>query len=94
MNVFSKSAINYKSAIILFYPKDAIEVIKYCKKLKRKIYGIDAFDLSGKGIQPFMEHSIDYSSNLYDDTWTQAISHVEKLADKGLVFEIVYEKPQ
>jgi len=71
---------------------DALAVMNRCKELNRKILGIDAEHRT----QPVMEHSIDYSlptspKGSDDGNWSDAIKFMRDKANKGFVFEIVYE---
>ena len=80
--------------IILYHPKDALNVIEECRKLKKNIYGIDAFKLyeNNTKIQPFMEYSIDFSSsNIIGGYWDESKAFIKKQTDDELVFEIVYD---
>ncbi len=87
---FADVAIEHNQ-MALYHPQDAIRVIKKCKELNRRIYGIDSFVLNGPCIQPLLEFSTDYGNGYSDKVYTEAIEHIQKYSDKGLVFEIVYE---
>ncbi|MDR0840562.1 MAG: hypothetical protein LBN26_04150 [Christensenellaceae bacterium] len=92
-DVFATKAVSYKGGIIMYHPQDAVDVIKFCKNIDKKIYGLDAFKLIGNdGIQPFLEFSTDYSyDGEPDKIYQKAIDHIQRLSDKGLYFEVVYE---
>ena len=91
---FKKVSIKHNK-IILYHSKDAIKVIEECRCQNRNIYGIDAFKLyeNNTKIQPFMEHSIDFSVNgVIGGYWDEAIDFINRQTDEELVFEIVYEQ--
>lgn len=81
-----------KAGTYLFGPQDAIEVVKKCSQIERKILGIDAFVVTDNTVQPFMEHSIDYSvGGLQGGNWNEAEQFILERAEMGFVFEVVYE---
>ncbi len=79
-----------RNNLLLFTAENAIKVIKKCEELGIFIYGIDAFRLLGKYIQPLQEHSIDYS-NVSNNNWKFATEFIQKKSNMGLVFEVVYD---
>jgi hypothetical protein len=71
----------------------AIEYVHACQKEKIKILGIDGFYLQSLGIQPSMENSIDFSSQIYKpetDIYAAAIKFL-KARPVSMYFEIVSE---
>lgn len=71
-----------------FFDADtAIEIIRECKKERIMIYGIDAVKISEYGTQPYMEHSVDYSS--VSNVWDEALTFINSKRNLGLHFEIV-----
>ncbi len=74
--------------IMYFGFEDTLELLALCQKTNTEILGVDAFKLSdGDLIQPFSEHSFDFSSDSYNYTWI--IDFVSSKKDLGLVFEVV-----
>lgn len=80
--------------LLLFSKLNAIEFIEECKKYNIEILGIDGFELYDIYIQPFLEHSIDFTTvqNLEDinngDRYHKAIEFLKSRND-DLFFEIV-----
>lgn len=72
---------------------DALDVIKKCKELNRKIFGIDAFKITEKITQPILEHSIDYKIVQESDNgnWSEAIKFLQERMNEDFVYEIIYE---
>ena len=52
---------------------------------------MNAFVLSGKGIQPFMEFSPDYSSISNEEACTKGKEFIQIHKDKAFLYELVYE---
>jgi len=88
---FCTKSVIYKDSIVLYSSQNAIEVIKFCATINKKIYGLDAFKLVDSGIKPFLEFSTDYSCDETVKVYEKAINHIQELFDKNLYFEIVYE---
>ncbi len=89
---FEKIAIK-RFNLFLFTMQHALEVVNDCEKTGTRIYGIDGFKLHDDGrIQPFMEHSVDYSY-AQDEyaVYDLAKAFLEQKKNLGLVFEIVVE---
>lgn len=73
---------------------DAVNVIKKCHQLNKKIYAIDALKVWDTYIQPFMEQSVDYTEITDDpkcNVWEMAIEFINSKKDMGFVYEIVYD---
>jgi hypothetical protein len=69
---------------ILFREQDAIELIQRCRKLNKKILGIETFILDPPYIQPMDD--FDYTSSDYDDFEPEAYYqkyHIRKYTDSG-----------
>lgn len=48
---------------IALFPLDVMpDIIDACRQADLRIYGFDGFKLRGISIQPFIEHSVDYSN--------------------------------
>ena len=50
---------------------------------------LEAFRITGNGIQPSQENSVDF--NLNEENWNRAISFLELEANNECVYEIWYE---
>lgn len=87
---FDARAIKYGKMRFYFY-EDAVDIINKCQKKQIKVLGFDAFKLSAKGIQPFMEFSRDYSSIEKYIAWNKAREDLKHFSGTDLVFEIIYE---
>ncbi|MDP4153643.1 MAG: hypothetical protein Q8865_09445 [Bacillota bacterium] len=78
------------SNIWMYFTRSAIKVIKRCKELNLKIYGIDAFRIRSNGIQPSQTHSIDFiDADL--GHWDEAVEFIKSKEDTEFIFEIFYD---
>jgi hypothetical protein len=71
----------------------AIEYVNECKKERIEILGIESFIVHTPGIQPSMEHSIDFSSHNYKikkDVYSDAIEFLNT-RPVNMYFEIASE---
>jgi hypothetical protein len=73
----------------LYFINTAKEVIADCQKSNIRITGLEAFKLTGAGIQPSQEHSIDFNAD--EDNWQKAITFLENVEDLTYLYEIWYE---
>lgn len=88
---FDKRAIR-REGIYLFDSHGALDVIKRCHDLKKRILGIDSFRITENTTQPVLEYSIDFSIRMdAKDIWKEAENFIMNNDNKGLVFEVVYE---
>lgn len=78
---------------------DAIELINICQQNNRSILGIDSFIVTETRTQPFMEHSVDFTSSSPaihsmianpEDSYDLAREFLKTKQNYGFVFEIVY----
>jgi hypothetical protein len=83
-----KKAVIYDN-IWLYFIKPAIAVVLDCKKNQIKITAIEAFKLTGEGIQPSQEHSISF--NVDEDNWSKAIEFLSNIKDTSYLYEIWYD---
>lgn len=72
-----------------FAPDIATLVVNECKRNNVPIHGIDAVKITDVSTQPFMEHSIDYSTENTESVWDDAVSFIQSKQALGLYFEIV-----
>ena len=77
------------SNIHMYFIKTARDVISECKKNNIRINGLEAFKLTGLGIQPSQEHSIDFKPGT--DSWEQAMEFLSNIKDTTYLYEIWYE---
>jgi hypothetical protein len=80
--------------LLLFNKDNALIIIEQCKIMRLRIFGIDAFHLDSKWIQPFSEFSSDYSNiKSMKTTWEMAKEHIMKVStyDNDLVYEIDFD---
>ena len=85
---YLKKAVIYHN-IWMYFIKTAKEVVYDCKKQQIKIIALEAFKLTGEGIQPSQEHSIDFNVN--EDSWSRAIDFLSNIKDTNYLYEIWYE---
>lgn len=85
---YIKKAIIYDN-IWMYFIKTAKEVVHDCERNQKKIAALEAFKLTGEGIQPSQEHSIDFNVN--EDNWSRAIDFLSNIKDTNYLYEIWYE---
>ena len=85
---YSKKAVIYDN-IWMYFIKTAKEVICDLQKNQIRIMALEAFKLTGEGIQPSQEHSIYFNVN--EDCWSRAIEFLSKIKDNDYLYEIWYE---
>ena len=73
----------------VFLLKLAIEVVNDCREHQLKVYGLEAFRVFGKGIQPDMEHSIDFTE--YNGNWDEAIAFLSAEENEEFLYEVWYK---
>lgn len=91
-SLFKSKAI-FRNDMMLFSKEHAIEFINACENHAYVILGIDAFHIFEDKIQPSLENSVDFSSNLYKQKTEDNISDAREFLshrENSLVFEIVY----
>jgi len=85
---FLKKAVIYDN-IWLYFIKHAIAVVCECEQNRIKITAIEAFRLTGEGIQPSQEHSISFNAD--EDNWSRAIEFLSNIKDTSYLYEIWYD---
>ncbi|WP_044478298.1 hypothetical protein [Paenibacillus antibioticophila] len=85
---FLKKAVIYDN-IWLYFIKTAIAVVYDCEKNGIAITAIEAFKLTGEGIQPSQEHSVFFNPG--EDNWSKAIDFLSNIKDTSYLYEIWYE---
>jgi hypothetical protein len=79
-----------RGSILLFKPKDALDMVRRCQEEGIEVLGLDGFKLTEQTIQPVMEQSIDLSFPRDPDTgWRRAESFLATRLDSDLYFEVV-----
>lgn len=85
---------SWSGIIPLFSPSIMLEIIEVCQITNLRIYGFDGFKLwENGGVQPFMEHSVDFS-NIEDkqEIFRRSKKFIKEKANLGLMFEIVVDE--
>ena len=94
MNILKKykDSAYKRGNILLFEIDQMLEIIEDCRKETLSIYGFDGFKIGADTIQPFSEHSVDFST-IADDPKVYDLSRNFVLSKKstGLLFEIVLD---
>lgn len=85
---FKSKAIIYDN-MWMYFIKTAKEVIKECEINNINIVSLEAFKVTGNGIQPSQENSIDFNPN--EENWNHAIGFLEVNANTDYIYEIWYE---
>lgn len=68
---------------------DALTFIETARHQQKPIFGIDSFIVTETATQPMMEHILDLSAGVPDDTWSEARRFVQERQDLGFMFEVV-----
>jgi len=80
--------------LMLFAAEDALTVLDEGQAADQELLGVDGFKLSGTAIQPFLEHSIDFTTAPTKATGPDAYERCRKFiqarANDGLLFELVF----
>lgn len=85
---YSKQAIVY-NGIWMYFISTAKDVILDCKNNNIEITSLDAFKLTGEGIQPSQENSINFEVS--ENAWDKAIDFLSNIDDTSFVYEIWYD---
>ena len=88
---FEPRAVRQSYSILFLRPDDALDLIEAARQQAKPVLGIDAFVVTDTTVQPFLEHSIDYSiaPTSRSKSWSDAKQFIEQRRDLGFVFEIV-----
>jgi len=76
--------------IWMYFIKTAKELIEDCEKNQKKITALEAFKLSGEGIQPSQEHSIDFIPQ--EGNWSKAIEFLSDDKNAEYLYEVWYDE--
>ena len=85
---YSDKAIIYGN-MWLYFITTAKDVIADCQKNNVRIMGLEAFKLTGEGIQPSQEHSVGFNADEY--SWQKALQFLGDVKDLTYLYEIWYE---
>jgi hypothetical protein len=85
---YEKKAVIH-SNIWMYFITTAREVVLDCEKNQMNILALEAFKLTGEGIQPSQEHSINFSPK--ECNWSKAIDFLANIDDMSYLYEIWYE---
>ncbi|MCL1807348.1 MAG: hypothetical protein FWG31_06570 [Oscillospiraceae bacterium] len=86
--IYADKAIRYDN-MWFYFIDTAKDVVADCKKHNIKIRGFEALKLTGAGIQPSMEHSMDFNPN--EGNWEKADEFLSKIKDTTYLYDIMYE---
>jgi len=86
---YEKRAVVYND-IWMYFITTSKEIALECKDAGIRICSIDAFKLTGEGIQPSQMNSIDISS-LNENSWNVAPAFLSNISDKSYLYEIWYD---
>jgi hypothetical protein len=78
------------SQIWMYFISTAIDVIKYCQKNNIDIRGLEAFRLSGHGIQPSEENNLWFGQE--NGNWEKAIEFISRDKNAEFLYEIWYDE--
>ncbi len=87
-NKYKKKSIIYDN-MRMYFIKTAKELIKDCEYYKKNILSLEAFKITGNGLQPSQEHSIDFDTS--EENWNTAIDFLSDENNSEYVYEIWYE---
>ena len=93
MNDFIKEKYKAKAVIYdniwMYFISTAIDLIEDCKNKQMNIKALEAFKLSGEGIQPSQEHSINFVPQ--EGNWSQAIAFLSDDKNAEYLYEVWYD---
>lgn len=87
IKAFIQSHAIHRPGIDLLHYSDAMELIDLCQATNVPVLGIDGFWLLGDRLQPFLEHSIDFS--LTAVSYQEIKAFLASKEGLDLLFEIV-----
>jgi len=85
---FRKNAVIYDN-IWMYFTKKAVEIVRYCKKKNIDILGLEAFRLSGFGIQPSLNNSTWFKDT--KGNWDDAVNFILDTENEEFLYEIWYQ---
>lgn len=84
--------VNFRRCLILFEPAEALALIEFGREREWEFLGIDGFKLTGEFIQPFQEHSVDFTNGIYNggNEYDFGVKFIRDRENLGLHFELVF----
>ena len=86
---YANCAVRYDT-MWLYFIRDAMDVVRTCEARQIRVYGLDAFRLSGKGIQPSMNNSLWLEKDA-SDNYRKAMEHLSMPENEPYLFELWYD---
>ena len=83
-----------RGGILMLRPDDAIAFVRRARDAGIAVLGVDAFQITDRTTQPFMEHSADYTTSSAPpppDSWTEAEQFLAGFRNTTFVFEVVLD---
>jgi len=71
--------------------QDAKGVVSFCEENQIPVYSLEAFKITGEGIQPSLEYSIDFGEQDNENCWQSALAFLCNSNIREYVFEIWHE---
>jgi hypothetical protein len=84
---FASSAM-FRGGVALFPVRTAIEIVKRCKALNIRVFGLDGFFLTETTTEPSLENSIDLSK-MEANCHELALEFLFERSNSGMYFEVV-----
>ena len=81
-----------RGGILMLPPDEAIALVRRARAAQINVLAMDAFRITERSTQPFMEHSTDYTASSVPapaDPWTEAEEFLSRYRETGFVFEVV-----
>lgn len=75
--------------IHMYFVKIAKRLIEDCERKRINILALEAFKLSGYGIQPSQEHSVYFDAN--EKNWSKALDFLSLDSNSEFLYEVWYE---
>ena len=87
-NKYSNRAVKCGN-IWMYFIERAKEVIHDCEKNHIKVTALEAFRLSGLGIQPSQTYSVDFPHD--EDNWDKALEFLSNIRETDYLYEVWYD---
>ena len=83
-----------RGGILMLPPEEAIALVRRARVAQISVLGMDAFRITERSTQPFMEHSTDYTTSSAPapaDPWVEAEEFLSRYRETEFVFEVVLD---
>ena len=83
-----------RSGILMLRPDEAIALVRRARAAQVSVLGMDAFRITERSTQPFMEHSTDYTTSSAPapaDPWAEAEAFLSRYCETEFVFQVVLD---